>query len=131
MNPLIIEGKEKTPFFSLMPSGVMSFGGTSIPEDAATFYFPIIDWISDYYRLPKSETRVRVAFRYLNSSSASMVDKIFFLLGRLQDTGKTNITCEWLYEVEDQDMKDFIDHIQEIAPNIEFKVSGKSHLLEF
>ena len=131
MNPLVIEGKEKTPFFSLLPSGKLSFGGTSVPEDAASFYFPIIDWFSHYYRLPSGDTEIRVAFRYLNSTSSSMIHKIFHMLGRLQETGKTNISCEWLYEAEDLDMLDFINKMKEVAPSINLIIQSKTHLLEY
>ncbi len=126
MNPLIIEGKEKTPFFKLMPSGELSFGGTSIPEDAATFYFPIIDWFSDYYRTPGEETQIQISFKYLNSASSSMIHKIMHMLGRLQETGKTTISCQWYYELEDTDMLDFAKSMQDLAPEIKFTFQAKS-----
>ncbi len=122
MNNLILNASEKTPYFKLKSDGKMRFGGISMPEDAATFYFGIMDWISDYYRDPNEETSIIVSFRYLNSSSSSMMLKIFHAFKRLQDSGKSNIKCVWYYEEDDLDMKDYIDEVIRHAGNIEFEV---------
>jgi hypothetical protein len=100
----------------------MRFGGVSMPEDAATFYFKIMDWIGDYYRTPNKETFITVSFRYLNSSSSSMMLKIFHAFKRLQDSGKTNINCVWYYEEDDLDMRDYINEVVKQTDNIDFNV---------
>ena len=122
MTNLILEASEKTPFFKLQKDGCFNFGGVSMPEDAASFYFKILDWISDYYREPQKETFITVSFRYLNSSSSSMIFKIFHAFKRLQDTGTTVIKCKWIYEEDDLDMKDYVDQIKDHANNIEFDI---------
>lgn len=122
MTNLIVHESSKTPFFNLREDGNLTFGGISMPEDAADFYFSIIDWISDYYRKPSLYTNVKVGFSYLNSSSSSMILKIFLALKRLQETGKTNIKCKWYYDIEDKDMQEYIDLIKNHASNIEFEI---------
>lgn len=130
MTNLIVTASEKTPYFSLLEDGNLSFGGISMPEDAASFYFRIIDWISDYYRNPNRITNVKVGFRYLNSSSSSMILKIFLALKRLQETGKTNIKCQWYYDADDQDMKEYIEVIRNHASNIEFEICSTPDVRE-
>lgn len=93
-----------------------------MPEDAANFYFKIMDWISDYYRKPNKETSVKIAFRYINSTSSSMLMRIFHTLKNLQETDKTNIQCTWYYEKEDQHMKDYVEEVARRADNISFNV---------
>tara|TARA_B110000037_G_scaffold160384_1_gene181093 strand:- start:4061 stop:4468 length:408 start_codon:yes stop_codon:yes gene_type:complete len=122
MNNLILNASEKTPYFKLKSDGNFLFGGISKSEDAASFYFNIIDWLSDYYRNPKKETFVVVSFRYLNSSSSSIVLKIFNAFKRLQETGKTKIKCTWYYEEDDLDMLDYVDQVKQHADNIEFEI---------
>lgn len=122
MKNLILDASDKTPYFKLESDGNFQFGGISMPEDAASFYFRIIDWISDYYRDPNKETSITVGFRYLNSSSSSMVLKIFHAFKRLQASGKTRIKCTWYYEKEDLDMKDYVEQIARHADNIEFEL---------
>lgn len=128
MDNLILNASSKTPYFNLKDDGHFLFGGISMPEDAASFYFKIIDWISDYYRNPKKETFIVVNFRYLNSSSSSMILKIFHAFKRLQATGKTNIKCTWYYEEDDLDMLEYASQIKEHADNIEFEVLPKDEI---
>lgn len=122
MNNLVVNASEKTPYCNLESNGNFKFEGISMPEDAASFYFKIIDWISDYYRSPNANTSITVNFRYLNSTSSSRMLKIFHSLKRLQETGKTKIRCTWYYEPDDSDMKEYIEQITECADNIEFDV---------
>lgn len=118
MKDLILEGSEKTPRLELKQNGHFQFMGVSMPEDAATFYFDVIDWISDYYRAPNAYTRITVRLSYLNSSSASMLFKIFYALDRLQRAGKSIVSCDWYYDNEDSGMKNYIQHIKNYAENI-------------
>jgi hypothetical protein len=129
MENLILKGSEKTPHFALRCDGDISFGGISMPEDAATFYFDIMDWLSDYYREPSVETLVTVSFRYLNSSSSSMILKIFHLLNRLHSSGKTDVKCIWYYEDTDENMLNYIERIQALADNIEFRIHPTDNIL--
>jgi SiaC family regulatory phosphoprotein len=130
MQDLIKHGSEKTPHFKLNTNGDLRFGGISMPEDAASFYFDIMDWISDYYRTPCPKTFVTVSFRYLNSSSSSMVFKIFHAFKRLQDSGKSTVKCIWYYEKTDQGMADYIEQIQSHVDNIEFKLHPTDNILD-
>jgi hypothetical protein len=122
MKNLILNESAKTPYFRLKEDGNLSFGGISMPEDAVSFYFDIIDWINNYNQNPKMHTNIRVGFGYLNSSSSKMVMKIFSALKLLQEAGTTKIKCQWYYDVDDNDMLDYIDVIKREASNIEFEV---------
>jgi SiaC family regulatory phosphoprotein len=130
MENLILNGSEKTPHFRLLSSGDISFGGVSMPEDAADFYFKILDWISDYYRSPHQKTSITVSFRYLNSSSSSMIFKIFHCLNRLHASGKTKVKCNWYFEKTDDGMKNYIDRVMSYADLIEFKLYPTDNILD-
>ena len=130
MENLILPGSEKTPHFNLLSNGDISFGGVSMPEDAADFYYKILDWISDYYREPSKDTFITVSFRYLNSSSSSMIFKIFQCFNKLQATGKTNVRCNWYYEQTDQSMRDYIQKVMEYTDLIEYKVHPTDNILD-
>ena len=106
------------------------FGGVSMPEDAAEFYFKIMDWISDYYREPSKKTDITVSFRYLNSSSSSMIFKIFYFFNKLQASGKTRVRCHWYYEESDTMMRDYIERVKEHADQIEFLVHPTDNILD-
>ncbi|MEX1003252.1 MAG: DUF1987 domain-containing protein [Crocinitomicaceae bacterium] len=130
MENLVVQGSNKTPHFSLLRNGDFSFGGVSMPEDAAAFYFKIMDWISDYYRDPSQKTIINVSFKYLNSSSSSMIFKIFHCLNRLQASGKTHVKCNWYYESSDDGMRDFIEKVKNHAEQIEFAVYPTDNVMD-
>ena len=130
MDNLVLDGSEKTPHFSLLSNGDISFGGVSMPEDAAEFYFNILDWISDYYRDPNSETDITVSFRYLNSSSSSMIFKIFQCFNKMHESGKTRVKCTWYFEKTDKGMQNYIQRVMEYADSIEYNVHPTDNILD-
>lgn len=83
MPNLYFASTPKTPEIACRGDGFISLKGRSLPEDTASFYAPVIEWLSDYYRDPQPETLVHIDLEYLNSSSASMLHKMCFALERL------------------------------------------------
>ena len=130
MNNLILQGSEKTPHINLNRNGDLSFHGVSTPEDAAEFYFEIMEWISDYYRNPCKKTHITISFRYLNSTSSSMLVKMFYFLNKLQAIGKTQVKCQWYYETSDENMLEYIQHIRENAELIDFSIHPTDNIFD-
>ncbi|MCG8575464.1 MAG: DUF1987 domain-containing protein [Flavobacteriales bacterium] len=120
MEDFLLKGTKKTPTVFLKKDGTFVFSGTSMPEDAANYYFNIMDWLSDYFRSPADSTHIKISFRYLNSASSSMIYKIFHLMNRLPITGRSSVNCTWTMEEDDQQMFDFYNQIKEMASNIQF-----------
>ena len=130
METLILPGSEKTPYILLNPNGEMVLSGISMPIDAADFYFKIIEWFSDYYRDPQKETLITVSFSYLNSSSESMIFKLFYCLDRLVQWNKSSVKCSWYYDKTDESMEILIERIREYASNIDYSVYPMDNILD-
>jgi hypothetical protein len=126
LQDLKIEGTHKTPSVHLRADGFMSLKGTSTPIDAAEFYFPILDWMTDYFRTPQENTSIKMELEHLNSASANTIYRLFHLLNRLQETGKSTIRCIWSFDVEDEFMIDYIESINEAAPLINIITQPRS-----
>lgn len=120
MEDFLREGTDKTPHIYLTTDGRLYFSGKSMPEDTAKFFFNIMDWLSDYFRSPAPETHLQISMRYLNSSSCSMMYKLFHFMNRLPGTGRSIVSCHWICESEDAQMKDFMKQIMDIAEEIRF-----------
>ena len=88
MNTLIKQKISTSPHIELHPNGRFLFDGSSLIIDAAEFYSDIMIWISDYYREPAEKTIVDIRISTTNSSSDSMLQKIFYTLNRLHKTKK-------------------------------------------
>ena len=129
LEPFFIEETKKTPLINLNPNGRFKIQGVSTPLDAADFYHEVLDWITDYYRDPAENTSILIEFKHINSSSSSMIFRIFHLLNRLQESNKSTVRCIWAYDVEDDYMKEFIESIQDMATSL--KIISEPKSIEF
>lgn len=118
MESFILNRTERTPQIELNPNGRLSIKGNSTPVDSAGFYMDVLDWATDYYRNPAEKTNIIIEFSHINSSSSSIVYRIFHLLNRLHLSEKSFVRCIWSYDVEDEFMIEFIESIEEIAPSL-------------
>ena len=104
MENISIEGTAKTPsvHFSF-DDGVLSIVGRSIPENSIEFYKPLIDWIDDYSKTPKTKTEINIQLEYFNTSSSKCILDVFKKLESIQSQG-TDVAVNWYYEEDDEDM---------------------------
>lgn len=120
MDPIKIEGTPKTPTVNFnAESGVLEVKGRSIPENAVEFYKPLVDWIGSYGDAAKETTEVNIQLEYFNTSSSKCILDVFKKLESIN--GKSNITINWHYEEDDEDMLEAGEDYQAII-NIPFKM---------
>lgn len=98
-----IQPTKNSPEILLNPDGIIKIKGRSIHENAAEFFEPVDDWISEYIKEPADVTVVDIILEYFNSASA----RIFITL--LQKI--THVTLRhkkfifnWYYEDGDEDI---------------------------
>jgi hypothetical protein len=99
IEPLHIKRTEDTPeviFDSLGDNFAIS--GRSLPEDAYSFYKPLIEWMDKYLQSNPSLLTLKISLDYFNSSSGRY---ILELLACLEDK-KEVIRIVWLCEKEDE-----------------------------
>jgi SiaC family regulatory phosphoprotein len=77
--------------------------GESYPEDTASFYEPVFNWLNQYFKQFKNQDLVLdVELLYFNSSSSKTLADIFDLLEKKADE-QQSITVNWRYH-QDNDM---------------------------
>jgi hypothetical protein len=103
MTDLKIDGTEDSPTVTLSKSsGEILISGRSLPEDAFSFYAPVMQWLSDYVKSPNSDTVFNFKLEYFNTASAK---QIFKIVGMANDLSKGNkVTIKWFYDEGDRDM---------------------------
>ncbi len=105
MDNLKLEGSPKTPTVNFdADAGLIELKGRSIPENSIEFYKPLYDWIENYGENPKAETTVNIVLEYFNTSSSKCILDFFKKLEALNNGGKTNVSVNWHYEEDDEDM---------------------------
>jgi len=99
---LRIDGTEETPsiaFDSSAPS--LTISGKSLPENAFSFYKPIVEWLKTYAQNPNDETILEVNLEYFNSGSLKQVFNVLFLMEEIMASGKS-AKIVWKYKKGDE-----------------------------
>jgi len=125
MNKYYKEGTSHSPVVSLDPEGEITIKGESRPEDVSEFYGPISKWFEDwgsnlYYRsgeFDQEQARtVRFEYEYFNSSSAKKILDLLSQIAEIEASHKhINITVEWAYEADDDDIEDSGKELEEMS----------------
>ncbi len=101
-----IKGEEDIPTVILdRDNSVFELSGRSIPEEAAKFYRPILNWLDDYTRNPLPRTEFVINMSYYNTATAKQILEILLRLEDIYSTGH-DVRVTWIYESGDIDMED-------------------------
>jgi len=77
LNNLFIEQTDKTPLvdFNYL-SGELILSGKSIQINAPRIFEPLLEWVNDYIKNPRSTTNLRLNLEYFNTASSIWIAKI-------------------------------------------------------
>ena len=115
---LFIEPTAKTPQVDLnYPSGELIMSGKSIPEQAATLYESILNWVTEYIKNPRPTTNLRLNLEYFNTASAIWLAKIVQTLGSIKDSEYT-LMIHLYFNIEDYNNMETDDLKDELHPII-------------
>ena len=99
-----IKPGEDTPVIAFQKAtGQLLISGKSLPEDAAAFYLPVLEWLSAYVKSNPQQTSAAFKLEYFNTSSSKQLFKIISLLKELSKTNA--VTIKWYFDKGDKDMQ--------------------------
>ena len=105
MSNLVIVDSIKTPsIIFTSDTGMLEIKGKSIPENSLEFYRPVFEWLDNYSLSPSPSTIMKVSLEYFNTSSSKCLLDIFRRLETINLSGKSNVTVQWHYDSDDEDM---------------------------
>jgi len=114
MNIIKIEGQEDTPKIVFDPSNdIFEISGRSLPEDAAMFYEPIIEWLQNYAKTPNDNTDMHIKLNYFNTASSKLLLDILMILEEMVEEGR-NCSIKWFYDEDDEDMEEAGEEYSEL-----------------
>jgi len=87
--------------------------GKSFPENARTFYQPLIDWIKD---IPPSPEKIRLSFilDYISSSSVIAIKQVLAKIKAQRENG-ADIEVLWHYDPIDPDIKELGEEFEKVV----------------
>ncbi|WP_017733173.1 DUF1987 domain-containing protein [Nafulsella turpanensis] len=100
-----LEKKADTPMVNfLAQEGLLELRGRSLPENAESFYRPLLDWVSGYVSIAPGRTVFSLDLEYFNSSSVKQVLSLLIKLEELTAAGK-EVEIIWKYNEDDELME--------------------------
>ena len=110
--PLNIVATADKPEINLDPQqDVFEILGKSLPEDAKSFYDPVIDWFEEYANEPNEVTVFNLKLNYFNSSSARKLVELLSILEKIKEEGK-EVKIVWYYKTYDAIMRERGEEVQ-------------------
>jgi len=106
MRAIRIKGEEDMPSVILdRDNNEFELSGRSLPENAITFYRPILEWLDSYTINPLPRTEFVFRMTYYNTATAKQILEILLRLEDIYSAGH-DVRATWLYESGDGDMED-------------------------
>ncbi|HYC84782.1 MAG TPA: DUF1987 domain-containing protein [Chryseosolibacter sp.] len=98
MKRLMIQGTDDSPQIVLdKDSGTFEISGRSLPEDSASFFAPVLEWIREYSQSPNDSTIFVFKLEYFNTASSKFIHDIMLSLQSVK-----NVSICWCHREEDE-----------------------------
>ena len=105
MEALKIKSTQDTPEIIFDPKNdQFQIIGNSIPENAVSYYEPIILWLRMYSENPNRSTELVFKMNILNTSSTKMFMLIFKEINHIAE--KSDVHISWYYDFADDDLQE-------------------------
>ncbi len=106
MEVIKIIGTDDTPNVILdADNKIFEISGRSLPEDVASFYEPILDWLDDYAEEANPKTVFDFKLVYFNTASSKLILDILLKLEEMYEAGK-DVLVRWHFPDDDEDMEE-------------------------
>lgn len=106
METIKIQGTEDTPKVILdKDNEIMEISGRSLPEDVASFYDPILNWLDEYAEAPNGKTVFNFKLVYFNTASSKLLLDILMKLEEIHEADN-DVLIKWHYPEDDEDMEE-------------------------
>jgi len=98
-----IEASDFSPMIELNnETGKIRIEGRSLPEDTDEVFQPLVSWLKECGSEMNRETQIVFKLEYYNSASLRKFADILFLLKKIGNESKKNVSVLWYYEDGDE-----------------------------
>jgi hypothetical protein len=114
MEPLIREATPETPHVIFdKDNNTFEMKGKSFPEEARSFFNPMIEWMKEYIKAPNEKTEFKINMEYYNTASSKMILELLKYFKEIHKNGG-NVEILWHYPEDDEDMLEAGEDYEEI-----------------
>ena len=121
MENIFIPARERSPEVDFRYGDHhLSMRGEAYPEDASAFFGPLLKDLEAYCEtIHGQELRVEFQLIYFNTSSAKALMNMIKIL-EASARGGTRITLNWIFQKEDDVMREFGEDFSEDLQHVDF-----------
>jgi hypothetical protein len=115
MEDLFVQGTDSLPNISFKSSGELKITGRALPEDANSFFRPLLDWLRNF---SADEVNIEFNLDYFNTSvSKQLLDMFKIIEG---NPANKVINIKWMYEDGDEEMLESGEIYSEMLKRFKF-----------
>jgi hypothetical protein len=115
MENLYIEGSDSLPTVEFNINGLIKLTGRALPENAYSFFNPLIKWVQDFVH---EELNIEINLEYFNTAVSKQLHD---LLKTIEDNPNyKKINLKWFYEDGDDEILEAGEIYEELLPRINF-----------
>jgi hypothetical protein len=115
MEDLFVHGTDSLPTISFKSNGELKITGRALPEDANSFFRPLIDWLRNF---TADEVNIEFNLDYFNTSVSKQILDMFKIIEG--NPANQVIKIKWMYEDGDDEMLESGEIYSEMLKRFQF-----------
>lgn len=115
MEDLFVQGTDSLPTISFRSNGELKITGRALPEDANSFFRPLLDWLRNF---SADEVNIEFNLDYFNTSVSKQILDMFKIIEG--NPANKVIKIKWMYEDGDEEMLESGEIYSEMLKRFQF-----------
>jgi len=125
MENLVIEGTDTLPAVEFNTNGLLKISGRALPENAYTFFNPLITWVKEF---SIDHLKLEINLEYFNTAVSKQLYDFLKAVEANQHFKKINL--KWFYEDGDDEILESGEIYEELLPRISFDYHRYAEVFE-
>jgi len=125
MEDLFVQGTDSLPTISFKSSGELKITGRALPEDANSFFRPLLDWLRIF---SADEVNIEFNLDYFNTSVSKQILDMFKIIEG--NPANKVINMKWMYEDGDDEMLESGEIYSEMLKRFQFTYHKYAEIID-
>jgi len=125
MEDIFVQGTESLPTISFRGNGELKITGRALPEDANSFFRPLLDWLRNFNA---DEVNIEFNLDYFNTSVSKQILDMFKIIEG--NPANKLIKIKWMYEDGDEEMLESGEIYSEMLKRFQFTFHKYAEIID-
>jgi hypothetical protein len=125
MEDLFVQGTDSLPTISFKNNGELKITGRALPEDANSFFRPLLDWLRIF---SADEVNIEFNLDYFNTSVSKQILDMFKIIEG--NPANKIIKIKWMYEDGDEEMLESGEIYSEMLKRFQFTYHKYAEIID-